>query len=367
MEEEEKKGSPDFTILLVVIVLVIIGLIMCFSSSSIEAAETRGSPYFYLIRQTIWAILGAMGLLFFRRFNYRHLKTLSPILVLISFLLLTAVFIPGLGVEVHEAKRWLGFGTFSIQPSEFTKLALIIFTAAYLSSKSVDMKNFWSSSFIPLGVMFLSFLFIMGQPDLGTALIIGMGVAIVVVAAGIPLKQLAALMGVSSLIIPYLYYRQSYWLDRLTSFVDPWADSMGSGWQVIQSIYALGSGGLFGVGLGRSMQKLYYLPEPHNDFIFAVIGEELGFIGTTAIFFLFCVLIWRGMKVALHAPDKFGSLLAGGLICIIAIQALVNIGVVTGSLPVTGLNLPFISAGGSSLFFNLCAIGIVLNISKHVE
>ncbi len=363
--QEERKKEADFTIFLVVLILIGIGLIMTFSSSYVISEETRGDPYFFLKRQTMWAVLGLMGMYFFSRFDYHYLKRLSPILVLISFLLLTAVFIPGLGIEINEATRWIGFGGFSIQPSEFTKLALVIFTAAYLSSRSVDMENFWSSSFIPLGVMGLSFLFILGQPDLGTGLVIALGTLLVIVVAGMPFKHLIALGGLSVPAIFAMAISQPYRLERLTSFINPWADPQGSGWHVIQSLYALGPGGLFGVGLGRSRQKLYYLPEPHNDFIFAVIGEELGFAGAVAVLLLFFILVWRGLKVALSAPDSFGSMLAAGIIFMIGIQVLINVGVVTGSLPVTGLNLPFVSAGGSSLFFNLCAIGILLNISRQ--
>lgn len=364
---EERKRDPDFSIFLVTLILVGVGLVMVFSSSYVIAAEGRGDPFFFLRRQTFWALIGIIGMLFFSRFDYRHLKRLSPVLVVISFVLLTVIFIPGIGVEVNEAKRWIGFGGFTIQPSEFTKLALVIFTAAYLSSKSVKMENFWSSSFIPLAVMGLSFLFILGQPDLGSALIIAAGTVLVIFIAGIPLRQVGGLAALALPAVFYLMINADYRLKRLTSFLNPWADPLDSGYHIIQSLYALGPGGIFGVGLGRSRQKLYYLPEPHNDFIFAIIGEELGFMGAVAVIFLFFILVWRGMKIALTVTDNFGSLLAAGITFMIGIQVLINIGVVTGSLPVTGLNLPLISAGGSSLFFNLCSIGILLNISRHIH
>lgn len=363
----ERRKDPDFTIFLVIIILVGIGLVMVFSASYVMSAEERGDPYFFLRRQAFWALLGLIGLYFFSRFDYRKLKRLSPVLVLISFALLTAIYIPGLGVEVNEATRWIGFGGFTIQPSEFTKLAIIIFTAAFLSSKSIRMENFWSSSFVPLAVMGLSFVFIMGQPDLGSALVIAMGTVLVIFISGIPLKHMAGMGAVLAPAAGYLMISAPYRLQRLTTFMDPWADIRGAGWQIIQSLYALGPGGLFGVGLGRSRQKLYYLPEPHNDFIFAIIGEELGLTGALAVLFLFFILIWRGLRVSLSVPDSFGSLLAAGITFLIGIQVIINIGVVTGTLPVTGLNLPFISAGGSSLFFNLCSIGILLNISRHIK
>ncbi len=365
---EEKKRDPDFTIFLVTLILLGIGLVMVFSASYVIAEESRGDPYYFLRRQIFWALLGITGMLFFSRFDHRYLKRLSPAMVIISFVMLAAIYIPGVGVEINEAKRWIGIGDFlTFQPSEFTKLALIIFTAAYLSSKSIRMENFWSSSFIPLAVTGLSFLFILGQPDLGTGLIILMGIIMIIFLAGMPFKQIAILAGLSVPAVFYLIFSASYRLKRLTSFLDPWADPLKSGYHIIQSLYALGPGGIFGVGLGRSRQKLYYLPEPHNDFIFAIIGEELGFVGAIAIILLFFILVWRGMKVALTATDLFGSLLAAGITFMIGAQALINIGVVTGSLPVTGLNLPLISAGGSSLFFNLCSIGILLNISRHTN
>ncbi len=366
MREERRRG-PDFTVFLVTIILVGIGLVMVFSASYVIAAEGRGDAYFFLRRQTFWALLGLLGLFFFSRFDYRNLKRLSPILVLISFVLLTVIYIPGVGVEINEATRWIGFSGFTIQPSEFTKLALVIFTAAFLSGKSIRMQNFWSSSFIPLAVMGLSFLFIMGQPDLGSALVIAAGTVLVIFISGIPFRHMAGMAAISVPAIIYLIISAPYRLIRILSFRDPWADPLGSGYQIIQSLYALGPGGLFGVGLGRSRQKLYYLPEPHNDFIFAIIGEELGFTGAVAVLFLFFIFMWRGIKVSLTVSDSFGSLLAAGITFMIGIQVLINIGVVTGSLPVTGLNLPLISAGGSSLFFNLCSIGILLNISRHVN
>ncbi len=363
---QNRRGEVDPTIILVVVILIGIGLVMVFSASYVISAEGRNDPYFFLRRQVFWTMLGLIGMWFFSRFDYRKLRPLSPLLVLISLALLTLVFIPGIGIEINEAKRWIGVGTFTIQPSEFTKLALVIFTAAYFSGRSVKMEDFWSGAFIPLMVAGISFLFILGQPDLGTGLVILASTFILIFLAGIPVKQIIY-MGVAFVValIPLTVFR-SYRLKRLTTFLDPWADPLGEGWHTIQSLYALGSGGLFGVGLGRSRQKLYYLPEPHNDFIFAIIGEELGLAGAVAVLLLFFVLIWRGMRVALMVQDTFGSLLAAGITFMIGIQVFINIGVVTATLPVTGLNLPLVSAGGSSMLFNLCALGILLNISRHI-
>jgi len=363
----EKKREPDLVIFVVVLILLAIGLVMVFSASYLIAAEQLNDQYYFLRRQSFWVLIGLLGMFFFSKFDYKKLRRLAPFLVLISFFLLTMVYVPGVGVEVKEAQRWIGVAGFTIQPAEFTKLALIIFTAAYLSSQSVNLNRFWSSSFIPILITGLSFLFIVEQPDLGSALVLVLGVLLLIFIAGIPWRHLLILGGMALPAIIFFAAAEPYRLRRLTSFVDPWMDPLGAGYHVIQSLYALGPGGLFGVGLGRSRQKFYYLPEPHNDFIFSIIGEELGFIGALAVLLLFFILIWRGLKIALTVPDGFGSLLAAGITALIGLQVIINVGVVTGTLPVTGLNLPLISAGGSSLLFTLCGIGILLNISKHIK
>jgi len=363
----EKKKEADLVLFLVTLTLVGLGLVMVFSASYLMASEQLGDQYYFLRRQTFWVLIGLAGLYFFSRFDYRRLRRLAPFLILVSFILLTLVYVPGIGVEVKDAQRWIGIGNFTIQPAEFAKLAMIIFTAAYLSSRSINLERFWSSSFIPLLVTGLSFLFIVEQPDLGSALVLCLGVILLIFIAGIPWKHIVALGLMAVPVFIYFAASEPYRLRRLASFIDPWGDPLGAGYHIIQSLYALGPGGLFGVGLGRSRQKFYYLPEPHNDFIFSIIGEELGFIGALVVLLLFFILIWRGLKIALTVPDTFGSLLAAGITMLIGVQVLINIGVVTGSLPVTGLNLPLISAGGSSLFFTLCGIGILLNISRHVK
>ncbi len=362
---QEKKRDFDFLLLLVTLTLMGVGLIMVFSSSYVVAEEQLGDRFFYLRRQGFWALLGLGGMYFFSRFDYRHLRRLAPVLVLINFILLTMVFVPGLGLEVKDAQRWIGIGSITIQPSEFTKLSMVIFTAAFFSSRSIKIDRFWSSTFIPVLVMGLSFLFIVQQPDLGSALVIALGTATLIFVAGVPWQQLAAMSALAIPAVGYLAISESYRFKRLISFLDPWADPTGTGYHIIQSLYALGPGGLFGVGLGQSRQKFYYLPEPHNDFIFSIIGEELGFIGAVTVLLLFFVLLWRGLKIALTINEIFGSLLAAGITIMLGVQVLVNIGVVTGSLPVTGLNLPLVSFGGSSLFLTLCSIGILLNLSRH--
>jgi len=362
-----KKREPDFVILFATIALLLVGLVMVFSASAIIDGQRHGDIYFQLRRQAVWALLGIGGLLFFSHYDYWKLRRWTNLLLLVNLLLLLAVFVPGIGFEAGGAQRWIRLGGLTVQPAELTKVVMVLFAAACLSRKDVRVQNFLEGVFPVLAVLGVFFGLILLQPNLGTAIAIAGTVALIIFVAGIPLRQLvlAALAGVP--LVGYLMVSAPYRLQRLLSYRDPWADPLGSGYQIIQSFYALGSGGLFGVGLGRSRQKLFYIPEPQNDFIFAIIGEELGFIGAAAVLFLFFLLLWRGFKVALQARDVFGSLLAAGLISMIGLQTLVNIAVVTGSIPVTGTNLPLVSAGGSSLFVTMCGIGVVLNISRYVK
>ncbi len=365
--EKQQHREPDYAFILTTLLLLGISMIMVFSASYILAAESsRGDPYFFLRRQAMWIGLGLIGMLIFSRYPYHRLRRMSPFLLLISFILLVLVYIPGIGVEINEARRWIGVESLTVQPAEFCKLAFTIFSAAYMSSRSIRLEKFWSSSFVPLALMGVAFLLIVEQPDLGTALVLAAATVTVIFLAGLPFKQAAGIFMVSLPVLVALAVKEPYRLRRLTSFLDPWADPSRSGYQTIQSLFSLGPGHIFGVGLGRSRQKLYYLPLPHNDFIFAIIGEELGFVGAVTVLLLFFVLFWRGIRIAMLAPDSFGSLLAAGITSLLAIQVLMNIAVVTGSIPVTGVNLPLISAGGSSVFFTLCGFGILLNISKQI-
>ena len=365
MTNKNKPHTHDRTLLFATILLLAIGLLMVFSASFVAAAEYRGDPYYYLKRQALWVAIGLAGMFLLSRFHYKNLKRFSILILLLNFVLLGLVF-GSLGSDLGtEARRWLSVGPVVVQPSELSKLALIIFTAAYMSSRRLNIYNFWSGSLVPLVMIGGVFFMIQFQPDMGTALVALAGSALVIVYAGMPVYQAAGLALFFMPPLAYFIVREDYRMQRLFSFFDPWADPTGSGYQVIQSLYALGPGHIFGTGLGSSKQKLFYLPEPQNDFIFAVIGEELGFIGAVAVLMLYMVLIWRGFQVALKAPDLFGSLLAAGITFMIAIQMLINVAVVTGSMPVTGINLPLISAGGSSVFFTLLGIGILLNVSRY--
>lgn len=362
-----KRREPDFVILFATIALLLVGLVMVFSASAIIDGQRQGDMYFQLRRQALWALFGFIGLLFFSNYDYWKLRRWTNVLLLASLVLLLAVFVPGIGFEAGGAQRWIRLGGFTFQPAELTKVVMVLFAAAFLSRKDVRIQNFLEGVLPVLAVLGVFFLLILRQPNLGTAIAIAGTSALIIFVAGVPLKQLAlaALAGVP--LVGYLMVSAPYRLQRLLSFRDPWADPLGSGYQIIQSFYALGAGGLFGVGLGRSRQKLFYIPEPQNDFIFAIIGEELGLIGALFVLFLYFLLFWRGFKVAMQAREVFGSLLAAGFISMIALQTLVNIAVVTGSVPVTGTNLPLVSAGGSSLLFTMCSIGVVLNISRHIK
>ncbi len=367
MISRQERPKTDNVLLLTTVLLLAIGLIMVFSASYIVAAERMGDSYYFLKRQALWIAIGLLGLAIISRINYLVLKRFSLLILLLNFVLLVLVFSP-LGTSLGtEAQRWLALGPAILQPSEFSKLALVIFTAAYMSSRSLNIRHTWTATILPLLIAFIAFLLIQFQPDLSTGLVVLAGAILVVFCAGVPLARAACLSLISIPLVAWVTLHEDYRMQRLFTFFDPWADPTGSGYQIIQSLYALGSGYIFGSGLGQGRQKLFYLPEPHNDFIFAVIGEELGFIGAMSILLFYLLIIWRGYQIAIKAPDLFSSLLAAGLTFIFGLQVLINIAVVTASMPVTGINLPLISAGGSSVFFTLISIGILLSISRYTR
>ncbi len=366
--KKNEQKDLDYIVLLITIILLGIGLVMVFSASAASSNEPpREDMYYYLRRQGFWSVLGLISMFIMSKFNYWKIKKLVLPLMIVNICLLAAVYIPGVGIVINGARRWIIISGFQLQPSEVSKIAVLFFTAWFLAKRQHNMHNFFKTSFIPLVIMGISFVFILVQPDLGTALVIAACTFIMLVVAGMPFLQVTFFGLLGSSVAFYLMTSEPYRKKRLLAFINPWEDPLDTGYHIIQSLLALGPGGLLGMGLGRSRQKLWFLPEPQNDFIFAIIGEELGFIGTSTILILFFILLWRGFKIAMQAPDAFGSLLAAGITTMIGLQVIINIGVVTGSLPVTGINLPLISAGGSSLFITLTAIGILLNISKHVK
>lgn len=348
----------------VTLALLVIGIITVFSASYTTALQSFGDPFYYVKRQLLWAVLGIIAMTVMMNTDYRLLRRWSLAGLVAVIVLLGLVLV--IGSEAGGGRRWIRLGPLSFQPSELAKVALVNFLAAFAAAEGGRVRRFLGFLF-PMSVVGLVFVLILAERDFGTAVAVGLNAATLLFAAGANLGHLA-LVGVAAIpAMVLLVYLEPYRMRRITSFFNPWADPLGAGWNIIQSLYAIGSGGLFGLGLGAGRQKFAYLPEQHTDFIFAVLSEELGFIGSATVVALFCAFAWRGYRIALHAPDVFGSLLATGITSMIVLQALINIGVVTGSMPVTGITLPLISSGGSSLLVSLAAIGILLNVSRSVK
>lgn len=360
-----KPQSPDFSIFITVLALLTFGIIMVLSASSVKASYMYNDPYYFFKRQVIWTFIGLSAMFFIMRSNYQKLRKYDLWFLGISLALLAAVLIPGVGKEILGSRRWIGVGSMSIQPSELVKLAVVLFLASRLSQYSYKIDDFRQGLAPYLGLMGLIALLIMLQPDLGTTIAVCSTIYIMLYVAGANRWHMGMLAVVGLAAVAVLAIIEPYRMRRITGFLDPWSDPVGTGFQLLQSLFALGSGGLFGVGLGQSKQKYFYLPEQHTDFIYAILGEEFGMMGTVAIVLLFFVLVWRGVKVAISCTDAFGTLLAVGVTFMIGVQAMINMGVVTGLLPVTGITLPFLSYGGSSLLFTLAGVGILLSVSRY--
>ncbi len=360
-----KHQGCDFLLCITIAILVLFGLVMVYSSSGVYALEKHHDSLYFLKRQFIWLILGCGVLWLARRTNYHHWERFTYPILLATLLLLLAVMLPGLGLEDNGARRWLDLGFITFQPSELAKFALVLFMAKSLVKRADKLRNFaygYLPNLIVLGFFFVPILF---QPDLGTAMII-CAVSFTMMFVGGIRKKFLILSGLA--LIPFIasaIFTAEYRMRRIMAFLDPWQDPKDTGFQVIQSFYAFGRGGTWGLGLGDSSQKLYYLPEAHTDFIFSVIGEELGFIGASALVLLFLVLIWRGLMIAYRSRDVFGAHLATGITLLIGYQAFINMGVAVGLLPTKGLTLPFISMGGSSMVVSMMCIGVLLNISDQ--
>ena len=361
-----KKLSADRTLFAVTIGLVFFGLVMLYSASAVVADAAHRSSYFFLIKQSLWAAVGLLVMSILMRVDYRRLQ--RPVLVygflfLNVALLIAVLFSPPL----KNAHRWLRLGLLSFQPSEMAKLSLVLAVAYFLDQKRERINDFFATLFLPLAVtVFLAFLVLI-EPDFGTAacfLFVGFCLFFV---AGAPFRYMVGIAAAAAPLLYLLIVRVDYRRDRLLTFLDPFEDPLGRGFQIIQSLIAVGTGGILGAGFMRSRQKMFYLPEPHTDFIFSVIGEELGLLGALALLGAFVVILWRGVVIARRAPDFFGSLLASGLTALIVGQALINLSVSLGLVPTTGITLPFISAGGSSMVTSLAAIGVMLGISQHAR
>lgn len=367
-KRQRVQKSPDFILMITTIALVFIGIIMVFSSSWPEAMVEYNDGYRFLKRQIVSASLGFAAMIFCMNLDYKIYKKFALPIFLLSMLSCLMIFTP-LGIEIKGARRWINLGFTTFMPSDIMKIGSVIYLASYLTRNRKNLKSFVKGTIPTLIVIGIACAMIYIQKDLGTTLSLAMTLMAMFFIAGIKLNHLLFMAGGGAL---FLYLSivsegNEYRLSRWTTFLDPFADKLDAGWQVVQSLYALGSGGLFGLGLGKSRQKFFYIPEAYNDFIFSIIGEELGLIGSLTVLFLFLVLIWRGIVIALKTEDLFGSLLATGITAQIAMQALINIAVATSSIPTTGITLPFISYGGTSLLFYMASVGILLNISRKAK
>ena len=352
------RSRPDYILLFIVAALLSIGLLMVFSATPTMAMRI-GDSYYFLKRHLLSLLAGSIALYAGFKMDYNLLKNWSGYIIGISLLLLLIVFIPGAGIGIGGASRWIYFGFFSFQPAELAKIALIVFLAKELSSKPLN-QSIWPS----LGATLASLLLIIKEPDVGTSVIIAVTAFAVFYLAGTPIKHfimviIAALFGL--LIISLT---SAYRLKRLLAFINPWGDPRGIGFHIIQSLIAVGSGGIFGLGLGGSKQKFFYLPQNYTDFIFAIFCEEVGFIGAVGVILLFFLFVARGIRTVRGAPDDFSMLLSGGIVSWIGFQAMLNISVVLGIIPTTGIPLPLISYGGTSIVATLFSVGILLNISQ---
>jgi cell division protein FtsW len=358
---------PDLWLFGVAVALLSAGVVMVYSASAIVAADRFHDPYFFLKKQLFWALIGAGAMWLALRVDYRWLeKAVVPALI-VAGVLLVLVLIPPIGQAINGTRRWIRLGPVSFQPAELAKVALVVYLAAFLARKRGAMEDFKTGALPPLLVAGAMAGLVLAQPDLGNCLTLIALTFGLLYLAGSPIKHLAWVAAPAVPLLMLAVWMAPYRMRRITAFMDPWADPRGSGFQIIQSWLALGNGGPLGQGIGGSRQKLFYLPESHTDFIFAILGEELGFVGGVAIVALFAVLIWRGLRIGLRAPDAFGSYLALGITVLLATQTLVNLGVVTGLLPTKGLPLPFISYGGSALLMTMLATGVLLNISQHAH
>lgn len=360
----DKAGHCDFPLIILITILTMIGVVMVFSASYYYSINSTGTPYSYLYKQGFFVVTGFIIMMMMSYFDYHHYRKIILLLALLEVIMLLAVWSP-LGETINGATRWIKIYKLSIMPGELCKAVLILFAAAYFSANMRRAKCL--KGLLPIAIYtLLCCALIVKQPNLSTALTvfaIALGIAFI---AGMQWRYIIIMLGGAVLGVFYLFFiNDGYWHSRVASFLNPFADSLGEGFQVVQSLLALATGGVTGLGLGNSVQKNLYLPEPQNDFILAIIGEELGFVGIAAIVILFAVTVWRLIHISINAKDNFGMLIAGGVAVMIGIQVILNIAVVTSSMPPTGVALPFISYGGNALWIFMGLIGIVLNVSRQ--
>jgi cell division protein FtsW len=361
-----RKLKSDRVLFLAAILLVALSIVMVYSASAVVGLERYGKPYMFLEKQALWAALGIAMMALVMRIDYRTYR--EPVfiwtcLAVVAGALVIVLFSP----PVNHARRWFGIAGIGVQPSELAKLAAIIFMAALLERR-MHRINEIGYALLPIAIVVGCLVaLVLAEPDFGTSMSLVAIAAVMVFAAGLNYTYILGVVLAAVPVIAVLVMGSAYRRRRVLTFLDPWQDQLGDGFQIIQSLIAVGTGGVSGKGLMNGVQKLFFLPEPHTDFIYAVIAEELGLIGATAVLLCFCVITWRGLRVSMRAPDGFGSFLALGLTAMVAVQALVNISVVLGLLPTKGIPLPFVSAGGSSLLINLVGMGILLNVSQHAS
>ncbi len=355
----------DKPLLIVCLLIAIFGLVMIYSASFVWAEYKFQDPYKFVKMQTIFFLIGLVIMYFLTKLDYHIYYKYANIILIICATLLILVLIPGIGSIRNGSRSWFGIGSLGIQPSEFAKIGLIIYVSKYLTNNKKTMKSITKGVLPILGVIAFFFLIIMMEPDFGTAMVIVITLVVLIFTSGVNISffvkiGLLGLLGIVSIIIA-----APYRMKRIVSFLNPWSDPLGSGYQILQSLYAIGPGGLLGQGFLKSRQKYFYLPEPQTDFIFSIISEELGFLGILIVSSLFFIIFYRGMTISLKSKDLFGKFLAFGLSFGLIIQAVLNLMVVVGLIPVTGVTLPFLSYGGSSLLVSMASIGILLNISKN--
>lgn len=360
-----RKPPVDYSLVVIIAMLLCFGLVMVFSASSANAHYMYGDALYFFKRQLIWAVAGLFVMWLVSRFPYKKIYQFANLIFVIS--IIAILLVPIIGIEVNGAKRWLGFGSFSFQPSEFVKLTLILFIAKSITVYPERVQKLGNGYLRYMAIIIIISGLVLLQPHMSGAIVIAAGGVAVLFAAGFKLRYFVTTFMCAVPALWGLAVMSPYRFKRITSFLDPFADKLGESWQIVQSLYAIGSGGLFGLGLGQSRQKFLYIPEPQNDFIYAIICEELGFVGAIFVMFMFMLLIWKGIMIAKKAPDEFSSLVATGITALIAVQVLMNIAVVTSMMPVTGVPLPFFSYGGTSLMILLMEMGILLNISRHIE
>ncbi len=358
-----KTLKKNWVLISLVFLLIALGMLFIYSASSYSSDIKYDDSFYFVKKQLLGFGMGLVVMLFFTMFDYHKFVKLRWVVVGIYISLLLLVFIPGIGRSNYGANRWITIGGISLQSSEVAKFGFVIFSACYLSKNYKKMKTFWGT--IPLiAVGGISCLLILLEPNLSVTLCLGTVMLIMLLIGGMQFKHFLLILVPALCLVPILIIIEPYRLQRLVAFIDPWASPKEEGFQLIQSLYALGSGGLFGVGLFNSRQKYLFLPFSESDFIFSIIGEELGFVGCIMIIVIYAIVIWKGVKIAYSASDRLGCYMAGGITSVIGVQLLINIAVVTGSIPPTGIPLPFMSAGGTSLMVFMGAVGILLNISR---